>query len=178
MEREKSFTVAKNKKEDKRRMRAMRKIKMALVLVATLAMVGTGWAKPGFGGPGVNGDLNGNTVTVVITVPTKTEVGLCETPTTPPVGTTITTTHTLKAYIFQPSGRMFGIALGTNTFDCNTLADQQVTVALQVFPGLTLKPGPATLLYQAIETTTTTTATTTTTSTEVIYEFGSRVDLH
>ena len=152
-------------------MRRMKMIKTALALAVVLAMAGTGWAKPGFGGPGVNGDLNGNTVTVVITVPTKTEVGLCDS-TPPPLGTT--KAYTLKAYIFQPSGRMFGIALGTNTFTCDTLADQQVTVALQVFPGLTLKPGPATLLYQAIETTTTTT----TTTNEVIYEFGSRVDLH
>jgi hypothetical protein len=158
----------------------MRKIKIALVLVATLAMAGTGWAKPGNGGgPGVNGDLNGNTVTVVVTVPTNTEVGVCDS-TPPPLGTT--KAYTLKAYIFQPSGRMFGIALGTNTFTCDILADQQVTVVLQVFPGLTLKPGPATLLYQAIETTltttTTATGTTSTTTNEVIYEFGSRVDLH
>ena len=152
-------------------LRRMKMIKTALALAVVLAMAGTGWAKPGFGGPGVNGDLNGNTVTVVITVPTNTEVGLCDS-TPPPLGTT--KAYTLKAYIFQPSGRMFGIALGTNTFTCDTLADQQVTVALQVFPGLTLKPGPATLLYQAIETTTTTT----TTTNEVIYEFGSRVDLH
>ena len=152
-------------------MRRMKMIKTALALAVVLAMAGTGWAKPGFGGPGVNGDLNGNTVTVVITVPTNTEVGLCDT-TVLPVGTT--KAYSIKAYIFQPSGRMFGIALGTNTFTCDTLADQQVTVALQVFPGLTLKPGPATLLYQAIETTTTTT----TTTNEVIYEFGSRVDLH
>ena len=162
-------------------MRRMKMIKTALALAAVLAMAGTGWAKPGNGnggGPGVNGDLNGSTVTVVITVPTKTQAGVCETPTIPPIGTTITTIHTLKAYIFQPSGRMFGIALGTEPFTCDLLADQQVTVTLQIFPGLTLKPGPATLLYQAIETTTTTTATTSTTTNEVIYEFGSRVDLH
>ena len=158
---------------------AMRKIKTAVALAAVLAMAGTGWAKPGNGNGngGANGGLSGDTVTVVITVPTKTE-GLCETPTIPPVGTTITTTHTLKAYIFQPSGRMFGIALGTGTFTCDLLADQQVTVTLQIFPGLTLKSGPATLLYQAIEATTTTTATTSTTTNEVIFEFGSRVDLH
>ena len=168
-------------------MRRMKMIKTALALAAVLAMAGTGWAKPGNGngggGPGVNGDLNGNTVTVVITVPTQTQAGLCPTtPVVPPVGTTVDTDYNLKAYIFQPSGRMFGIALGTNTFNCDTLADQQVTVVLQVFPGLTLKPGPATLLYQAIETTltttTTATGTTSTTTNEVIYEFGSRVDLH
>src|SRR5262245_17494588 len=163
---------------------AMRKIKTAVALAAVLAMAGTGWAKPGNGNGngGVNGGLSGDTVTVVITVPTKTEAGLCETPTIPPLGTTITTTHTLKAYIFQPSGRMFGIALGTGTFTCDLLADQQVTVTLQIFPRLTLKEGPATLLYQAIETTltttTTTAGTTNATTNEVIFEFDSRVDLH
>ena len=154
-------------------MRRMKMIKTALTLVAMLAMCGNVWAKPGFGGPGVNGDLNGNTVTVAITVPTNTEVGLCDT-TVLPVGTT--KAYSIKAYIFQPSGRMFGIALGTQPFTCDTTADQQVTVALQVFPGLTLKSGPATLLFQVIETTTTTTPPSATN--DVVYEFGSRVDLH
>jgi hypothetical protein len=159
-------------------MRAMRKIKIALVLVATLAMAGTGWAKPGNGGgPGVSGDLNGDTVTLEVTVPTQTEVGLCDS--TPlPLGTT--KAYSIKAYIFQPSGRMFGIALGynTETFTCNTTIDQQVDVELKVFPGLTLKPGPATLLFQVVETTTNATTIPPSVVNDVIYEFGSRVDLH
>jgi hypothetical protein len=161
-------------------MRKMKVIKTALALAAVLAMSGNGWAKQGGGGPGVNGDLNGDIVTLEVTVPTKTEAGLCDS-VTPTPGTT--KTYAIKAYIFQPSGRMFGIAIGynTETFTCDTAMDQQVDVQMKVFPGLSLKPGPATLLYQVIETTPTTSTgptPTTTVANEVIYEFGYRIDLH
>ena len=161
-------------------MRRMTVIKTAIALAAVLAMNGTGWAKKGFAGPGLAGDLNGNTVTVDVTVPTKTEA-LCPVVTPPPVGTTISYSYIVTTYIFQPSGRMFGIALGGNTtdpFTCDTNADEVVSLQLQVLPGLTLKPGPATLLYKVTETTTTTTIGGTTTGSEVIWEYGSRVDLH
>jgi hypothetical protein len=175
------------KKEEKRRMKVMRKmkvIKTALALAAVLAMSGNGWAKQGGGGHGVNGDLNGDIVTLEVTVPTKTEAGLCDSVTPTPGPTPAPTkTYSIKAYIFQPSGRMFGIAIGynTETFTCDTAADQQVDVQMKVFPGLSLKPGPATLLYQVTETTTTTSTgptPTTTLANEVIYEYGYRIDLH
>jgi hypothetical protein len=40
-------------------MNGMERIKAAFALLAVLAMSGTGWAKPSFGGPGVSGELNG-----------------------------------------------------------------------------------------------------------------------
>jgi hypothetical protein len=156
-------------------MKAMQKIKLALALAAVLAMSGNGWAKSG----GLSADLNGDTVTLEVTVPTNTDAALCDSVNTTP-GTA--QTYAIKAYIFQPSGRMFGIALGYNTqpFSCDTTIDQQVPMELQVFPGLRLKSGPATFLFQVIQTTTTASSPTTpsTTTNEVIYEYGSRVDLH
>lgn len=152
--------------------RRMKLVKAAVALATVLALSGTGWAKKGGGGPGLSGDLDGDTVTVTLTIPTSTDSTVC--PDTPISGAT----YHVKARIYQPSGRLLGIASGQQVFTCNNSQDQEVIVVMQVFPGLTLKPGPATILFRAIETVTTTTATGTTTDREEIYEFGSRVDLH
>ena len=160
-------------------MKAMQKLKLALALVAMLAMSGTVWAaKPSGAGPGIPGDLNATRteVTLEATVPLMEAppTGLCDTANT-------AQTYSIKAYIFQPSGRIFAIGIGSNTeiFSCSTLADQQVDMLIKALPGLSFKPGPATLVYQVIQTTTNTTDPLNPTITDlVVYEYGSRVDLH
>jgi hypothetical protein len=151
-------------------MQKMKGLKRALAVVAVLAMTGTAaWAKKGGGGPGIAGELNGDTVTVQLTLPTSTQVGLCPNP------ASLTATYVVRAKIFQPSGRLLGIASGEASFNCDATIDQVVPVTLQVFPGLTLKPGPATFLYQAFETDP---ASIPPTIDEQIYEYGFRIDLH
>lgn len=159
-------------------MKAMKKIKLAVALAAVLAMGGTGWAKPK--GSGIDGDLNSarNEVTLQVSVPSMTattEGGLCDSANT-------AQTYGIKAYIFQPSGRMFAIGIGySEGFSCSTTGDQQIDLLIKAFSGLTFKPGPATFVYQVIQTTTTAPTTTGGSSTVadlVVHEYGSRVDLH
>jgi hypothetical protein len=157
-------------------MTGMQKIKLALAVAAVLAMGGTGWAKNG----GIPGDLNSarNEVTVQVPVPSMTattEGGLCDTANT-------AQTYDIKAYIFQPSGRMFAIGIGySEGFNCSTSGDQQIDVLVKAFPGLTFKPGPATFVYQVIQTTTTAPTTpggSSTVADLVVHEYGSKVNLH
>ena len=152
-------------------MKGMEKITTALALAGVLAMTGTGWTKPNSGGHGVSGELNGprTEATVDISLPAFTG---CDTLNT-------LETYSVKAYIFQPSGRMFAIGISDPTsFACSSTTGTAVQdVLVKAFPGLSFKPGPATLLFQV-------------TLTEddgdvntppvdgVIYEFGSSVDLH
>lgn len=158
-------------------MKGMQKIKAAFALAAVLAMTGTGWAKNG----GIPGDLNSarNQVTAEVTVPTMTAIttegGVCDTANT-------AQTYSIKAYIFQPSGRLLAIGMGySEGFSCSTTEDQTIEMLVKALPGLTFKPGPATFLYQVIQTTTTASATpggASTVADLVVYEYGSRIDLH
>ena len=153
-------------------LRKMKALKRALALAAVLAMAGTSWAaKPS--GPGIPGDLNGTRDSVNLSVSV---VGF-------PACDTLNTaqTYSVKAYIFQPSGRMFGVGIGVSEiFSCSTDTNtsQNVPVTVDAFPGLTFKPGPATLMYQVIQTTTDTVPEPDTVSDVIMYEYGSRVDLH
>ena len=143
-------------------------IKLAVALLAVLAMNGTGWAAKGGGGPGVSGALNSTRSSAVVSVSVP-AYAQCD-------ALNLTQTYAVKAYIFQPSGRIFaiGITEPPTSFTCNP-AGTTVDVTVNAFSGLTFKPGPATLLFQVI-------------LTEndgvnpavdsVIYENGSRVDLH
>jgi hypothetical protein len=154
-------------------MKVMRRMKMikTLALATVLAMAGTGWAKPSFGGPGISGDLNGprTEATVDITVP---PYALCNTLNT-------LQEYAVKAYIFQPSGRMFAIGISEPTsFTCSPSVDVVVQdVLVKAFPGLSFKPGPATLLFQVFLIEDDGNPATPLVETN-IYEFGSRVDLH
>jgi hypothetical protein len=150
-------------------MKAMQKIKLALALAAVLAMGGTGWAKPS--GPGIPGDLNGSRDSVVLSVPVP-AYDLCDT-------TNANQTYSVKAYIFQPSGRMFAIGISdlTSLPTCSLTTEQLINMTVNAFPGLTFKPGPATLLYKVILTEDDGNIATPLVDT-VIYEYGSRVDLH
>lgn len=142
-------------------MKGMQKIKLALTLAAVLAMGGTGWAKPG--GPGIPGDLNGSRDSVEVLLP----VGACT--------AVANHTYSIKAYIFQPSGRIFAVGIGNTPFTCQALA-QEVLVTVDAVQGITFKPGPATLIYQVLDTDNTNPSTPVTTT--VGDELGSRVDLH
>lgn len=153
-------------------MQKMKALKTAFALAAVLVMTGAAWAKQG-GGPGIPGDLTPTRDSVDLSVPV---VGF-------PLCNTLDTnqTYSVKAYIFQPSGRIFAIGIGYNTadFGCGTDPTTSVDVPVKVdaFPGLTFKPGPATLLYQVIQTQDDGDPNTPTVD-SVIYEYGSRVDLH
>lgn len=149
-------------------MKAMQKIKLALALAAVLPVSGTGWAKPS--GPGIPGDLNGSRDSVVLSVPAP-AYDLCDTANT-------NHSYSVKAYIFQPSGRMFAIGISDPTsFTCSLTTEQLINMTVNAFPGLTFKPGPATLLYKVILTEDDGDTNTPLVDT-VIYEYGSRVDLH
>lgn len=100
-------------------MQKMKALKRALALAAVLVMAGTAWAaKPGGVGPGIPGALNGSRDSVTLEVPVPAiqapPQGLCD-----PLNTN--QTYSVKAYIFQPSGRMFAIGIGYNTenFSCS-----------------------------------------------------------
>jgi len=156
-------------------MQKMKALKRALALAAVLVMAGTAWAaKPGGVGPGIPGDLTPTRDSVDLLVPV---VGF-------PSCNTLNTnqTYSVKAYIFQPSGRIFAIGIGYNTASFACSADpntsQNVPVSVDALPGLTFKPGPATLVYQVIQTTTDTSTDPDTVTQIVVYEYGSRVDLH
>lgn len=158
-------------------MQKMKALKRALALVAVLVMAGTGWAaKPGGVGPGIPGDLNGSRDSVDVSVPV---VGFASCSDPLPLNTT--RTYSVKAYIFQPSGRIFAIGLGfSGSFACSAdlNTSQPVPVSVDALPGLTFKPGPATLVYQVIQTTTDNNTVPATVTDTVVYEYGSRVDLH
>ena len=156
-------------------MRAMSKIKTALALAAVLAMAGTGWAKPGNGNGngngGVSGELNGPRTEAIVDI-TVPPYALCNTLNT-------LQGYAVKAYIFQPSGRIFAIGISDPTsFTCSPSADVVVQdVLVKAFPGLSFKPGPATLLFQVFLIEDDGNPATPLVETN-IYEFGSRVDLH
>jgi len=162
-------------------------LKYALTLAAVLAISGTGWAKkPTFAGPGVDGQLDPTrtSVTLSVDVPQQT----CQTTTSNQDPVTLQTTmqeysYSVKAYMLQPSGRILAIGFSDPTvFDC--VNDQNVNVIITAIQGLSFKPGAATVIYKVTETTTTTvtaadgTVLSTTVATNVLNEYGSRVNLH
>ncbi len=149
-------------------MQKIKALKIALALAAVLAMSGTAAAKPS--GPGIAGDLNGTRDSVALSVPVPAYVA-CDT-------TNTNQTYSVKAYIFQPSGRIFAIGISNPTsFTCSLTTEQLIDVTVNAFPGLTFKPGPATLLFQLILTEDDGNIATPLVD-SVIYEYGSRVDLH
>ncbi|MGE5820952.1 MAG: hypothetical protein ACM37Z_23220, partial [Deltaproteobacteria bacterium] len=114
-------------------------LKCALALAAVLAITGTGWAKPSFAGPGIPGQLDPTGTIVKLSVPVP-AYQTCDTLNT-------NQTYSVKAYIFQPSGRIFAIGIsGSTSFTCSLTTEQMIDVTVNAFPGLTFKPGPATLL--------------------------------
>lgn len=152
-------------------MMRLKRVKLTLALLAVLGMTSAGWAaKGGGGGPGIPGDLNPSRNSVVVSVPVP-AYAECD-------ALNLNETYVVKAYIFQPSGRIFAIGISEPTiFPCSSAAEQTVEVTIGAFPGLTFKPGPATLLFKVILTEDDGVLETPTVDT-VIYEYGSRVDLH
>jgi hypothetical protein len=147
----------------------MTALKRALALAAVLALTGTGWAKNGNGGgPGTPGDLNGTRDSVTLSVQVD-GFSTC---------TTVTgQSYAVKAHIFQPSGRLLAIGIGTSdSFTCSQTVAQTVDVTVNAVPGLTFKPGPATLVYEVILTDSATTPPTV--SAVPNTETGSILELH
>ena len=153
----------------------MKMVSMAIALMAVLSSSGTGWAKKSFAGPGVQGTFTDGTRTEVsVNVDVPAYAG-CTVPVAP-----ATASYEVKAYIFQPSGRIFAIGISEPTdFTCSSTAVTPVPMTINAFPGLEFKPGPATLLFKVISITDADGAGTLSAPVEtVIYEYGSRVDLH
>jgi hypothetical protein len=135
-----------------------------------LALAGTAWAKKNQNGPGIPGVLNSTQDTVTLQVPVD-AIPTCD-------PSDLTQTYSLKVYILQPSGRLLAIGIGTNDdpFSCSDTDAQLIDATVNAFPGLTFKPGPATILYQVILSDYDDVLLTTTVT--VVYENGGRVDLH
>lgn len=152
-----------------KRMQKLKWLKGVLVLAGVLAMAGGAWAKkPAGAGPGVPGTLDATRTSVEVSVPVPAYAGC----------TGLNQAYAVKAYVFQPSGRIFAIGIGEPTmFNCSVSTEQLVPMTVNAFPGLSFKPGPATLLYQVILTEDDGDATTPLTE-SIIYEYGSRIDLH
>ncbi|HKY09720.1 MAG TPA: hypothetical protein VJQ55_15835 [Candidatus Binatia bacterium] len=149
-------------------------VSMAIALMTMLSITGTGWAKKSFAGPGIQGTFTNGTrteVSVSIPVPADAECGAV-----PPA----TESYSMKAYIFQPSGRIFAIGISEpTTFTCSATLETLVPTTINAFPGLSFKPGPATLLFQVIVTEDLDGELGALPAADrVIYEYGSRVDLH
>lgn len=148
---------------------------MAVALLAVLSMTGTGWAKKSFAGPGLSGAfVNGARTSVEVTVPVQ-PLEECGTAVAP-----ATESYTVKAYIFQPSGRMFAIGIGdATTFTCSSSAVTDVLTTVDAFPGLDFKPGPATLLFKVMRTVDPDGAGALPPEAEVVVdEYGYRIELH
>jgi hypothetical protein len=139
--------------------RKMSCLKRAFAVAALLAMTGTASAKNQSSG-GVSGDLSPDRTSATVTVTAQ-----CN-------STTQGVSGALSVYIFQPSGRLLNIGIGNVTVNCTAPAiSQDVVVTVNAVPGLSFKPGPATLLIRF-------TTTDQTTMEPIVSESGSRVDLH
>jgi hypothetical protein len=64
-----------------------------------------------------------------------------------------TKTGTLTVHVFQPSGRLLNIGLGSASANCDGNA-ADVLVEVDAIPGLKFKPGPATAIIKLAEETT------------------------
>src|SRR5687768_12851778 len=124
-------------------------VSTAIALMAVLSATGTGWAKKNSGGGGsgaAQGTFTNATrteVSVSVTVPADAGCSAVVAP--------ATADYEVKAYIFQPSGRMFAIGISEPTeFPCSATLETSVPLTIKAFPGLDFKPGPATLLFKVI----------------------------
>ena len=130
-------------------------LKRSLALAAAMATIG---AASGANAAGVPGDLAPDRLSATVSVAAQ-----CD-----PV--TQGASGTLSVYIFQPSGRLLNVGIGSGTVVCdNTATPQEITV--NAVSGLSFKSGPATLLIRL-------TTVDQVTSQPVVSESGSRVDLH
>ena len=148
-------------------MQKMKALRTAFALATLLAMSGGAWAKPSNVGPGIPGDLTPTRDSVDLAVPVA-GFPSCDI-------NNLTQTYSVKAYIFQPSGRLFAVGIGfSGTFTCSTDPNttQDVFMTVDAVQGLTFKPGPATLIYQVLRTDSSAQTVIT------VDEKGSRVDLH
>ena len=130
----------------------------SLALAAALAFGGPAWAKKPSGNA-VSGDLSPDRTSVTVTVAAQ-----CD-------SLTQGTEGSLSVYIFQPSGRLLNLGLGSDTVTCdNPVTVQSKDVVVNAVDGLAFKPGPATLLIRF-------TTTDQTTGDAVVSESGARIDL-
>ena len=91
-----------------------------------------------------------------------------------PVNVGETKTGTLTIHIFQPSGRLLNIGIGTAPATCDG-NQANVVVDVNAIPGLKFKPGPATAILKLAEETTDSTPAV---IDSLITESGTKVSLH
>ena len=116
-------------------------IKSALV-VSTMLMASVSMpAAAKKGGPTSSGDLSPDRTSVELMIAAQCEA---------PVNQGDTKTGTLTVHLFQPSGRLLTIGIGTGDVPCDG-TQANVVVTVEAIPGLKFKPGPATAVYKMTE---------------------------
>jgi len=141
-----------------------KRFKTALA-IASLLM--TSAAIPVLAAPGDvigTGDLSPNRSSAQLTI-----AALCDAA----VNVGDTKTGTLTVHLFQPSGRLLNIGIGTAPLTCDGI-EANVIVDVNAIPGLKFKPGPATVVLKMSEQTADSNAAITKSSTT---ESGGRVTL-
>ena len=118
-----------------------KRFKGALASAGLLMAMGAVPAATAQGDVSANGDLSPNRSSAQLTVAVQCDA---------PVNVGDTKTGTLTVHIFQPSGRLLNIGIGTAPITCDgNQAD--VVVDVDAIPGLKFKPGPATVLLKLTE---------------------------
>jgi len=118
-----------------------KRFKGALASAGLLMAMGAVPAATAQGDVSANGDLSPNRSSAQLTVAVQCDA---------PVNVGDTKTGTLTVHIFQPSGRLLNIGIGTSPITCDgNQAD--VIVDVDAIPGLKFKPGPATVLLKLTE---------------------------
>lgn len=141
-----------------------KRFKTALAVASLLI---TSAAIPVLAAPGDvigTGDLSPNRSSAQLTI-----AALCDAP----VNIGDTKSGTLTVHLFQPSGRLLNIGIGTAPVACDGV-EANIVVDVNAIPGLKFKPGPATVVLKLAEQTADSNAAITDSSTT---ETGGRVTL-
>jgi len=118
-----------------------KRFKGTLASAGLLMAMGAVPAAAAQGDVSTNGDLSPNRSSAQLTVAVQCDA---------PVNVGDTKSGTLTVHIFQPSGRLLNIGIGTAPITCDgNQAD--VVVDVDAIPGLKFKPGPATVLLKLTE---------------------------
>jgi hypothetical protein len=135
--------------------------------LAAMTVVMAGGVMPVAAAPGGvtgTGDLSPDRTSAELTVAVQCDA---------PVNVGDTKTGNLTVHLFQPSGRLLNIGIGTAPVTCDG-AQANVVVDVDAIPGLKFKPGPATVVLKLTEQTTDSTAVVTDSATT---ESGGKITL-
>ena len=141
-----------------------KRFKGALASAGLLMAMGAVPAAAAQGDVSGNGDLSPDRSSAQLTI-----AALCDAP----VNVGDTKTGTLTVHLFQPSGRLLNIGIGTAPVTCDGV-EANVAVDVNAIPGLRFKPGPATVVLKLAKQTADSNAAITESSTT---ESGGRVTL-